>query len=346
MTCMLRKTVLLAWVLIITSLVTYAQQNKRLPRLVEYPEYQQIPENLLYTSTAVVISPPVSQEGGYPVVGNVQQLAGAIHPVLRNLGIDPVIYYNAYNLYAGLEVTRSQVREMRQRRIKNIILFEYNGSTYRIGLGVFNNAPELYNREKGVFKWEGTSLDDLLFQFRTTIAGRGLPRQNFLILEIPEFSRNVNMLAKRRYESFARNLKLDKLAVPAIANKEEIERVMKNYPYEYGIVDPEKSEKTLRNEGYQYILLQLNTTGKQIRNYLEYDQVEEPETYASVIPDSAGYKVKNIPADARVYKYYVKHIYSGDTYVGTHWDAAVNWEVALHYHIAHLREEMKIDASR
>lgn len=343
---MLRKNVLLLWVLIITPLVTHAQQNNGLPRLSEYPENQQIPENLLYTSTAVIIAPPVSREGVYPVIGNVQQPAGAIHPVLRNLGIDPVIYYNAYNLYAGPEVTRSQVRQMRQRRIKNIILFEYDGSTYRIGLGTFNNTPDLYDRNKGVFKWEGSSLDDLLFRFRTTIAGRGLPRQNFLILEIPEFSRNADMLDGRRYESFARNLKLDKLAVPAATDPESMERALNNYPYEYGIVDPEKDEKTLRNEGYQYILLRLNTTGKQIRNYLEYDQEEEPETYASVIPDSAGYKVKNIPADARVYKYYIKHIYSGDTYVGTHWDAAVNWEVALHYHIAHLRQEMNIDASR
>lgn len=107
---------------------------------------------------------------------------------------------------------------------------------------------------------------------------------------------------------------------------------MANYPYEYDLVDPDTEEDKLRQNGYQFILLKLHTTQAHIRDMLAYD--EHPEGEAKVNASAFDQKP--------VYKYYVKHIYTGDVYLGDTWDAEQTWKQALQNYIANMRKSLSI----
>jgi len=51
--------------------------------------------------------------------------------------------------------------------------------------------------------------------------------------------------------------------------------------------------------------------------------------------------LRSIPKRAPVYKYYIKHIYSGDVYLGTGWDADETWQEALQNHMDNLLKALE-----
>ena len=130
----------------------------------------------------------------------------------------------------------------------------------------------------------------------------------------------------KRAEGFAQDLKLDKLAIPRFETADDsvLAQVMEPYPYEYDLVDPQIPEDELRQKGYQFILLNLHTQAANIRKMLGYQ-------------DQA-----NAPSGKPVYKYYVKHIYTGDVYLGNTWDADPNWRTALINHLRSMKQDMTI----
>ncbi|MCK5370886.1 MAG: hypothetical protein KAQ62_26380, partial [Cyclobacteriaceae bacterium] len=50
---------------------------------------------------------------------------------------------------------------------------------------------------------------------------------------------------------------------------------------------------------------------------------------------------KSIKIDGMVYKYYVKHINSGDIYLGEQWDGDDNWQDAFNNHITVLLRKLE-----
>jgi hypothetical protein len=53
--------------------------------------------------------------------------------------------------------------------------------------------------------------------------------------------------------------------------------------------------------------------------------------------------LRNIGANEQVYKFYFKHIDSGNVYLGSKWDADLNWYDALSNQLKGLKKEMKIN---
>jgi hypothetical protein len=122
-----------------------------------------------------------------------------------------------------------------------------------------------------------------------------------------------------------------------------LEAVMQEYPYEYGQVDYDPAkEDALRTAGYQYVLLRLYSTGEHIRKMLEYDMEADETEYVTLKKDGNQMKLRTIPKDAPVYKYYIKHIYSGDVYLGKPWDADEEWEHALGNYIINMKKELNV----
>jgi hypothetical protein len=54
-------------------------------------------------------------------------------------------------------------------------------------------------------------------------------------------------------------------------------------------------------------------------------------------------QLKNIAANTVVYKFYVRHIDSGNIFLGTKWDADTTWQDALKNFIGGFKAELKIN---
>ena len=78
-----------------------------------------------------------------------------------------------------------------------------------------------------------------------------------------------------------------------------------------------------------------------MRELLGYEISDEVNELITIKKDSSGEVIiKSIPINAMVYKYYVKHINSGDIYLGEQWDGDDNWQDALSNHITAIVDKL------
>lgn len=52
---------------------------------------------------------------------------------------------------------------------------------------------------------------------------------------------------------------------------------------------------------------------------------------------------KKLPADEKVFKFYFKHIESGNVFLGTKWDADTTWDQALWNHLMAFKAELNLN---
>lgn len=103
-------------------------------------------------------------------------------------------------------------------------------------------------------------------------------------------------------------------------------------------------EKDLLKQGFQYVILYLKVSGKSARELLGYDMTKNVATaYGSVTYPNGTPQVKTISADAPVYKFYIKHIRSGNIFLGTKWDADETLVQSMKNHIMGFRAELKLN---
>ncbi len=208
---------------------------------------------------------------------------------------------------------------------ENIIYLAHDQSAkeYVLLIARFDTENPYVNREKRAFQMVAGTPATLARQLDNVVRRSGLEKQNFLVIDVPEFFvGSGNIIRGNRAEGFAQDLKLDKLAIPRFGDAQDsaLARIMKPYPYEYALVDANRSEDELRQEGYQYIFRRLYTREENIREMLGYPAGETGQE--------------------PVYKYYVKHIYTGDVYLGNAWDADASWQTALINHLRNMRDDM------
>lgn len=284
----------------------------------------QLPAELLKSRSVVIID--VAQ-GGAAKKERWEAVAEALHPALRKGGIDAVAYYELGNILSGPDATTGFLRDFQQRQIQNIIFVNKNAS---ITLTV---APlgKTGLVDAGAPAWQTTAETPEAAGHQLYLAANSakLHLTNFLIPEVPElFYSTDNVSIKKRLFSYPLDLKFDKLAVPRYAffttagsdSLAAVNTVMQPYPYQWGITEPGTTEEVLRmKQGYPYVLLYLNTSQENIRRFLSYAPNETAPLELQAGPDTG------VP----LYKFYIRHIPSGDVYVGTYWDAAADWQTAL-----------------
>jgi RNA polymerase sigma factor (sigma-70 family) len=117
---------------------------------------------------------------------------------------------------------------------------------------------------------------------------------------------------------------------------------MQDYPFKYELVEYDGDDKKLYNAGYQYVLLNLNTTGYTIREMLNYEVDKNETDYITMKTSNGKTILRTIPVHAPVYKFYVKHLVTGDVYLGTKWDADETMDEALKNYIQNFKDELKI----
>ncbi len=325
---------------------------------------QGLPKNLLKAKTIVVISLGEDKQTG--LRGDWKSVAEEAHFYISRLGIDPVLYIYIDDLIAGYDVQRAMAVQMLRREIVNLLFIskdKVEGRDQYIGvLTTFNKKPDFVSHNQPAWKSQTSDLEILFRNLHRTIDRLDLERENFLIIDVPEFFRDVDIIKGKRFEIFNTDLRIDRLAVPKFEdlplpadsqnaspeivrtiereNKQNLERnarmeaIMSKYPYKYEIVPYEYDEKKLLTKGFQFVLMRINTSGENVRKLLDYDITEEIEELITIKKSEDGsVSVKSIPVKGTVYKYYIKHINSGDIYLGPRWDGDDNWEGAFSNHM-------------
>ena len=265
-----------------------------------------------------------------------QEELETIQQSFQQTGIDAVVYYANDLLLSGKDVTPVLVNYFTEREIKYLIFFEKDASFYTMTIAPFNNKIDFFDADQSVWRLKHNNLKEMLGYIYGT-ALNSQKKKNFLINDIPEKGDVPPIIKGRRSDFFSLDMKVDKLAVPKFGNESmdrELDELLKaNYTSAYVLADLNTDEKELRKQGYSYVLCYVRTRNATAKQILGYDMTKSESALASVTYPNDAMQLKTIPSETPVYKFYLRHIDSGNVYLGTKWDADVTWQEALRNHV-------------
>lgn len=326
-----------------------------------YLEYvNNLPKYLISTKSAVVLIAPNREAA--------EKMAEEAHPTFVKSGIDAVAYYHVDDLFASDKVAESIIGLLKKREIKYAIVLQKEGGTFTLVITAMDDGADYIKQGKKA--WKMTNPD--LSVITNAIYGQAysMERQNFLVIDHPEFTPLNVKLKGRRYEAYRPDLKSEKLAIryfkklvfpDSIMSTNEAEKIKEyitsrnaeidqqnlqlqksfaNYTYPHEFVDATMSDKELNDKGLRYVVESVHTTNSSVRAILGFSEKTDVTEYVSVNMSNGQGSIKRIPSKDVVYKYYVHHIPSGSNYLGTKWDADVLWEQALQNYLQLMRAEI------
>lgn len=366
---MTKKIFLLA-ITILCSVSAIAQiSSAELKMLAVYSaESNALPKDLLSSKTLVVISLLNDQQS--QLRGDWKSIATEAHRYINKLGIDAVQYIYIDDLNSGFDVKRSITNQMIRREIKNIFLLSKDtrqGQVRFTGIiSSFNLRPTFISANQPAWKSETGDLEILFRNLARAIDNADLVVENLLILDMPEYFHGSGTTSGKRFETFNTDLRIDRLVIPLFENipitengqaafiqmienenkanlekNSQLELIMSKYPYQFQIIPYDYDEKKLLAKGFQFVLMSVNTSGAEARQLLGYpfdDKVNELITMKK--NDLGELEIESHPVQQTIYKYYIKHISSGDIYLGEQWDADDSWQEALTNHLNALLEKL------
>ena len=327
-----------------------------------------LPENLTSARSAVIIKID-NLEREYQIRNQWESYAQKVHSKIIKMSIDPICYIHYDDWNSGPMIKKAYTEEMIERGVENIIL----ASTTKVGLEdfnkiqifKFNQSTSLIANNETLWAMESPSLEKIMLRLGRQILSQGLERKNFLIPEEPYILKDLpvfNGIQLSNYPGQLRRATLGvvapiKITTPVNSSEElqaaienynseiedeinEMKLILSNYPYKYELIEYGEDEE-LYKKGYQFVLMSICSTGKSIRNFLNYRTINETD-YISIIPkDSGEVSLKTIPVEANVCKYFIKQTIAHDVHVGKQWDSDVTWQSALRHYIINLREDLK-----
>lgn len=311
-------------------------QEERLISLLKIAETS--PAELLSTKSAVLFNRSYSMDE-----------LNKIQKAFQQIGIDADFYIDSERLLAGADTERAYATYITTREIKFLVLLTKGPDGYSFYATEYNNTMQFVTQGQTAWKVTDRKLDDLLTRIYRDSWLRE-KKQNFLINDIPEMDIVVPIISGRRSELFPLDLKIDMMAVPKFddpAVQADVDTLFKKiypYPEKYKVVQIPADEKELVKQGFQYALLYVRLNGKTAHEILGYDMLKTAATaYGSVTYPNGTPQVKTISAELPVYKFYIKHLRSGNVFLGTKWDADETLIQALKNHIMGYRTELKLN---
>lgn len=311
-------------------------QEERLISLLKIAETS--PAELLSTKSAVLFNRSYSMDE-----------LNKIQKAFQQIGIDADFYIDSERLLAGVDTERAYATYITTREIKFLVLLTKGPDGYSFYATEYNNTMQFVTQGQTAWKVTDRKLDDLLTRIYRDSWLRE-KKQNFLINDIPEMDIVVPIISGRRSELFPLDLKIDMMAVPKFddpAVQADVDTLFKKiypYPEKYKVVQIPADEKELVKQGFQYALLYVRLNGKTAHEILGYDMLKTAATaYGSVTYPNGTPQVKTISAELPVYKFYIKHLRSGNVFLGTKWDADETLIQALKNHIMGYRTELKLN---
>lgn len=291
-----------------------------------------LPEKLLSSKSAVF----------YPYTMTTKELE-QIQKGFQRIGIDAVIYYENDLVASGRDVSVNLAEQLNNREISYLVYLQ-KGSEFVMHIMDYNKKANLVEQDQSVFVIRSNALDVLLQSLYLT-AANSLKNANYLINDYPEYGAPVKAIDGRRNEFFAIDLKVDALAVPKFGDEamdSALEEIMKLYPYKYQLTDANLSEADLRKKGFLYVLRFVCARNKVAGSVLDYNMSKSQSSIVSMAYLEGPPEIKNISADATVYKFYFKHLESRNVFLGTKWDADISWQQALLNQLRGFKMEFRI----
>jgi hypothetical protein len=294
-----------------------------------------VPPELLASRTVVLFDVSYSK----PELEQIQK-------IFAQTGIDAEAYIEEDVALAGKDVTHAYANYFLTRDIRYILFLDKPAGRYRMTVAPFNKTSAIINESESAWSVSDSDLNEMLMTaYRNSWISQ--KKQNLLVNEIPEMNVTVNPFSGNRSEFFAIDLKVDMLAVPFFNNANAdstLVRVMKeNYPFKFKLIQSVADEQELKKKGFIFVLCMIKTRGIAAKQLLGYDKGKSESAYVSTTYPNGQAQLKAIPAETPVYKFYVKHINSGNIFLGTKWDADTTWEQALKNHIKGLKAELRIE---
>ncbi|MEO9475352.1 MAG: hypothetical protein ABJG41_07445 [Cyclobacteriaceae bacterium] len=328
----------------------------------------QVPDNLTSTRCAVVVSIPEMYQNGYSVRGDWKKFALDAHKSFKKIGVDGIIYIYEDDLKAGPEVTKAYKDLLEKRDISNILSLSHSGDEsnpmFEIGIYPIKEKLDLNNPYYSI---SSASLRELMLILGRQVLRQEIPRTNFLIPDQPEFLDDLNLYTGTRYVNVPSRLKslgiavikfdsvkindglserdIEKLrqknAEVAAANR-QLDSIMQQYPFQYELVNFTSIED-LYKTGYQYALMPLISSGRTIKQMLNYPTAPSETVYISEISKKGEKPVlKRIPANGNMAKFYIKQTIVMDVHVGSRWDADATWQKALVNFIENIKFDFNV----
>jgi len=318
--------------LLITTFPGYAQTPLE-QAFAELKIGTELPEDLLATRSAVFLKS--SSPDSTRIAHDWELLVEELHKNLVALHIDAVAYYRWQDLIAGFDASGSYIRWLKDREINQVILLSIDKENFQIYIIPTSDQPGLLATDSPSWHTRSNSLESAIKTLAITVRRTGLDIANFLIAESPEFFIDTEIFKKNRFESFQPDLKLDKLAAPLFFGNDpdnlensadkELESIMRQaYPFKYELVSTKLTEDLMKKAGFQYVLRYLHAEESTLKTLLDYT---DQETSSSTVG----------------YKYYIKHLITGDIYLGDTWDSRIRWQAALSVHLKNLKRSLKVE---
>jgi hypothetical protein len=307
-------------------------EKQRLEQLKAGPS---IPEKLLSTRTAVFYDYKLTSKELEEVQISFQRT-----------GIDAIIYFELDMPFASKDVSKAFSDYLTKREITNLIFLEKNDQEYKLTITTFAAKETIIEPNQSAWLTSNRLLAEALKTLYRT-ASNQQKKQNLLINDAPETEAKINPILGKRNEFYATDLKVDPLAIPKtgdeVIDKELEEIFTANYPLKFKMTEPGVAEKDLRKQGQLYVMGFIYTRGSVAKELLGYDMSKTESALLSVTYPEAQQQLKNIPSNTPVFKFYFKHIDSGNVFLGTKWDADLTWQQALINHIRGMKAELRLN---
>jgi hypothetical protein len=264
----------------------------------------------------------------------------------QRMGVDAVIYFELDKLMASRDVTKTFAKYLEDRDVANVVFIEKGETDFRLSVTVFNKKETVIDKQQNAWSVNNKVLTEALKELYRTAANQQ-KKQNLLINDVAEMDLPINPISGRRNEFFASDLKVDPLSVPKTGDPEidkQLEAIfVANYPLKFKLTEPGLTEKELRKQGSLYILCFMYVRDGVAKRLLGYDMSKSESALVSVTYPNGQQQLKNIPADTPVFKFYFKHIESGNVFLGNKWDADLTWQQALLNQIKGMKAELRIN---
>jgi hypothetical protein len=294
-----------------------------------------LPEKLLSTRSATFFDYTLS-----PKELDEIQLA------FQRTGVDAIIYFEMDKLFASKDVMKAFGDYLVKREIANLVFIDKNDQGFRIIITPFSAKESVIEPKQIVWSTTNRLLTEALKTLYTT-ASNSQKKQNLLVSDAPETDAIIDPILGKRNDFYASDLKVDPLAVPKTGDEaidKELEEIFKNnYPLKFKMTEPGIPEKELRRQGQLYVLGVIYSRGAVAKELLGYDMTKSESALISVTYPDGQQQLKNIPSNTPVFKFYFKHIDSGNVFLGTKWDADITWQQALLNHIRGMKAELRIN---
>ncbi|MEQ9231378.1 MAG: hypothetical protein RIF46_11905 [Cyclobacteriaceae bacterium] len=307
--------------------------------LIGFKATSQIPPTLVTERSIVILDLPLEKKGEFLVRGNWKEQATKIQSNLSIMGIDAIGYLHIDDWEASQSSKESYQLFFAQRMVKHRILVSKNASS------LFELSIMPLTKNEIEWKTEAGSINQAFLRLGQDIKKAGHPIENFLsptnaeiFVDIPftKYSASTN------YPDQIRRLTLGVARHPNEKDNEKLVEIMSDYPFQYELFDYTDDDDAFR-QGYQYILVSMSTSGSSVKKLLNFRTTGSNETdYISTVKgDSTDTRLKTIPVNALVHKYYFRQTVNHEVFVGKEWDADVSWEKSLENFILNLRIAFK-----